>query len=131
MAIKTGQIKAVGSVFRFRDDPEVSRNGRNPAWRRAWARFAGESGRMRSEVPPPGRAMSFPEWAEAIVGAVRRYLPDARAVRKGASREPTVARIALDYPVMVSTLAPVSVRVASWRKGTFTSSPAQTDNSRS
>jgi hypothetical protein len=28
--------------------------------------------------------MSFPEWAEAIVAAVRRYLPDARAVRKGA-----------------------------------------------
>jgi hypothetical protein len=28
---------------------------------------------MRSEIPPPGRAMSFPEWAEAIVaGASRR-----------------------------------------------------------
>jgi hypothetical protein len=39
---------------------------------------------MRSEIPPPGRAMSFPEWAEAIVDGVRRYLPDARAVRKGA-----------------------------------------------
>jgi hypothetical protein len=39
---------------------------------------------MRSEVPPPGRALSFPEWSEAIVAGVRRYLPDARAVRKGA-----------------------------------------------
>jgi hypothetical protein len=38
---------------------------------------------MRSEVPPPGRAMAFPEWAEANVAGVRRYLPDARAVRKG------------------------------------------------
>jgi hypothetical protein len=28
--------------------------------------------------------MSFPEWAEAIVAGVRRYLPGARAVRKGA-----------------------------------------------
>jgi hypothetical protein len=27
--------------------------------------------------------MSFPKWAEAIVAGVRRYLPDARAVRKG------------------------------------------------
>jgi hypothetical protein len=41
-------------------------------------------GVMRSDVPPPGRAMAFPEWAEAIVAGVRRYLPDARAVRKGA-----------------------------------------------
>jgi hypothetical protein len=40
--------------------------------------------RMRAEVPPPGRALSFPEWAEAIVAGVRRYLPDAKAVRKGA-----------------------------------------------
>jgi hypothetical protein len=39
---------------------------------------------MRSEVPPPGRAMAFPEWAAEIVAGVRRYLPDARAVRKGA-----------------------------------------------
>jgi hypothetical protein len=38
---------------------------------------------MRTEIPPPGRAMSFPEWAEAIVAGIRRYLPDARAVRKG------------------------------------------------
>jgi hypothetical protein len=38
---------------------------------------------MRSEVPPPGKAMAFREWAEAIVDGVRRYLPDARAVRKG------------------------------------------------
>jgi hypothetical protein len=45
-----------------------------------WRTFA----RMRSEVPPPGRAMSFPEWSEAIVAGVRAYLPDARAVRKGA-----------------------------------------------
>jgi hypothetical protein len=39
---------------------------------------------MRSEVPPPGRPMTFPEWSAAIVDGVRRYLPDARAVRKGA-----------------------------------------------
>jgi hypothetical protein len=38
---------------------------------------------MRTEIPPPGRAMSFPEWSEAIVAGVRRYLPDVRAVRKG------------------------------------------------
>ena len=38
---------------------------------------------MRSEIPPPGRAMAFPEWAAVIVDGVRRYLPDARAVRKG------------------------------------------------
>jgi hypothetical protein len=56
---------------------------RNAAQRGAWA-GSGESGGMRSDVPPPGRAMSFPEWSEAIVDGVRRYLPDARAVRKGA-----------------------------------------------
>jgi hypothetical protein len=39
---------------------------------------------MRSEVPPPGRAMAFSEWSEAIVAGVRRYLPDTKAVRKGA-----------------------------------------------
>jgi hypothetical protein len=39
---------------------------------------------MRSEIPPPGKAMTFPEWSAAIVDGVRRYLPDARAVRKGA-----------------------------------------------
>jgi hypothetical protein len=38
---------------------------------------------MPSEIPPPGRAMAFPEWAAAIVAGVRTYLPDARAVRKG------------------------------------------------
>jgi hypothetical protein len=38
---------------------------------------------MRSEVPPPGRAMTFPEWARAIVDGVRAFLPDATAVRKG------------------------------------------------
>jgi hypothetical protein len=38
---------------------------------------------MRSDVPPPGRAMTFPEWSAAIVAGVRAYLPDARAVRKG------------------------------------------------
>jgi hypothetical protein len=38
---------------------------------------------MRNEVPPPGRAMTFPEWSAAIVAGVRRYLPDARAARKG------------------------------------------------
>jgi hypothetical protein len=27
--------------------------------------------------------MSFPEWSEAIVAGIRRYLPDALAVRKG------------------------------------------------
>jgi hypothetical protein len=39
--------------------------------------------RMRTTIPPPGRAMAFPEWSEAIVDGVRAYLPDARAVRKG------------------------------------------------
>jgi hypothetical protein len=38
---------------------------------------------MRSEVPPPGRAMTFPEWSEAIVACVRVFLPDVRAARKG------------------------------------------------
>jgi hypothetical protein len=38
---------------------------------------------MRLEVPPPGKAKRFDEWATAIVAAVREYLPDARAVRKG------------------------------------------------
>jgi hypothetical protein len=38
---------------------------------------------MRSAIPPPGRAMTFPEWSVAIVDGVRAYLPDARAVRKG------------------------------------------------
>jgi hypothetical protein len=38
---------------------------------------------MRSDVPPPGRAMSFPDWSEAIVAGVRAFLPDARAVQRG------------------------------------------------
>jgi hypothetical protein len=38
---------------------------------------------MRLEVPPPGRAKPFDEWAPAIVAAARVYLPDIRAVRKG------------------------------------------------
>jgi hypothetical protein len=38
---------------------------------------------MRSDVPPPGKSMTFPEWSEAIVDGVRARLPDARAVRKG------------------------------------------------
>jgi hypothetical protein len=38
---------------------------------------------MRLEVPPPGKAKPFDEWAFAIVSAVRSYLPDIRAVRKG------------------------------------------------
>ncbi len=38
---------------------------------------------MRREVPPPGRAMPFAEWAVAIVTGVRSYLPDARAARRG------------------------------------------------
>jgi hypothetical protein len=38
---------------------------------------------MRSDIPPPGRAMTFPDWAEAIVAGVRVFLPDAKAVRKG------------------------------------------------
>jgi hypothetical protein len=37
----------------------------------------------RLTVPPPGRAKSFDAWAFAIVAAVRTYLPDIRAVRKG------------------------------------------------
>jgi hypothetical protein len=39
---------------------------------------------MRSDVPPPGKAMTFPEWSAAIVDGVRRFIPEARAVRKGA-----------------------------------------------
>ncbi len=38
---------------------------------------------MRLDVPPPGRALPFPEWSAAIVAGVRRFIPDARAVRKG------------------------------------------------
>jgi hypothetical protein len=38
---------------------------------------------MRLEVPPPGTGKPFDEWATAIVAAVREYLPDIRAVRKG------------------------------------------------
>jgi hypothetical protein len=36
---------------------------------------------MRSDVPPPGRAMAFPEWSAAIVAGVRAYLPDARGAQ--------------------------------------------------
>jgi hypothetical protein len=39
---------------------------------------------MRLDIPPPGKAKPFDEWARAIVAAVREYLPDIRAVRKGA-----------------------------------------------
>jgi hypothetical protein len=39
---------------------------------------------MRTDVPPPGRAMTFPEWSAAIVAGVRAFLPDVRAARKGA-----------------------------------------------
>src|SRR5664279_5424217 len=39
---------------------------------------------MRLDTPPPGKAKPFDEWATAIVAAVREYLPDIRAVRKGA-----------------------------------------------
>jgi hypothetical protein len=38
--------------------------------------------RMRSEISPHGRAMTFPEWAAAIVAGVRVFLPGARALRK-------------------------------------------------
>jgi hypothetical protein len=38
---------------------------------------------MRSDVPPPRKAMTFPEWSAAIVAGVRARLPDARASRKG------------------------------------------------
>jgi hypothetical protein len=38
---------------------------------------------MRSEVPPPGRAMTFPEWSAAIVAGVRSRIPEIRATRKG------------------------------------------------
>jgi hypothetical protein len=38
------------------------------------------------EIPPPGKAKPFDEWAVAIVAGVRTYLPDVRAVRKGGSR---------------------------------------------
>jgi hypothetical protein len=36
------------------------------------------------DVPGAGRAMMFPEWSAAIVAGVRVFLPDAKAVRKGA-----------------------------------------------
>jgi hypothetical protein len=42
-----------------------------------------ESGAMRSDIPPPGRAMAFPAWSAAIVAGIRVFLPDAQAVRKG------------------------------------------------
>jgi hypothetical protein len=38
---------------------------------------------MRRVVPPPGRAMSFPEWSAAIVAGVRSRIPEIRATRKG------------------------------------------------
>jgi len=40
---------------------------------------------MRLEVPPPGKAKRLDEWAFAIVAAVRDYLPDIRASRKGST----------------------------------------------
>jgi hypothetical protein len=43
-----------------------------------------QSCRMRTDVPPPGKAMTFPEWSAAIVAGVRAFLPDVRAARKGA-----------------------------------------------
>jgi hypothetical protein len=39
---------------------------------------------MRTDVPPPGKPMTFPEWSAAIVAGVRAFLPDVRAARKGA-----------------------------------------------
>jgi hypothetical protein len=39
--------------------------------------------RMRTEIPPPGPAMTFDVWSRAIVAGVRAYLPDAQAARKG------------------------------------------------
>jgi hypothetical protein len=39
---------------------------------------------MRTDVPPPGQAMTFSEWSAAIVAGVRVFLPDVRAVCKGA-----------------------------------------------
>jgi hypothetical protein len=62
--------------------PGCMAESRNPASRRTWP-GCGEPGTMRSDVPPPGRAMTFPEWARAIVDGVRAFLPDATAVRKG------------------------------------------------
>ena len=38
---------------------------------------------MRVEVPPPGKAKPFDEWASAIVTAARSYLPGILAARKG------------------------------------------------
>jgi hypothetical protein len=35
------------------------------------------SGVMRSDVPPPSRAMSFSDRSEAVVAGVRAFLPDA------------------------------------------------------
>ncbi len=42
-----------------------------------------ESDAMRTEIPPPGKAMNFTEWSAAIVAGVRARLPDVRAARKG------------------------------------------------
>ncbi len=38
---------------------------------------------MPTEIPPPGPAMTFPEWSATLVARVRAFLPDAKAVRKG------------------------------------------------
>jgi hypothetical protein len=51
--------------------------------RRARPRVLANLSAMRSEIPPPGPAMTFDVWARAIVDGVRARLPDARAVRKG------------------------------------------------
>jgi hypothetical protein len=84
-ATETRQIKPPGSVFWFGDARKVwlDRSDAPGAKERA---DSGQFQRIRSEVPPSGRAMTFPEWSEAIVAGVRRYLPDARAVRKGHRR---------------------------------------------
>jgi hypothetical protein len=49
---------------------------------------------MRTDIPQPGRAMTFPEWSAAIVDGVRSRLPDARAARKGPSRSSSGTAIA-------------------------------------
>jgi hypothetical protein len=40
---------------------------------------------VRRAIPPPGPQMAFGDWATAIVAGVRRYLPAARAARRGRS----------------------------------------------
>ena len=67
--------------------------GRNAPGTKEWA-DSGQFQRMRSEIPPPGPAMTFSEWSEAIVDGVRAYLPDAQAARKARDSSSSATAIA-------------------------------------